>query len=133
MRSFAWGFLAMRNRIESSPMGRMLEGFRGSSWLAPVGALTAGLFLAYLITLPPHLVHHLFDEDQGRAACPYFAQSQHSPELRTDPPTLTPPIPGETLQAFVPGAFLPRSDRGALRRHRRVPLVGLAFVPPDYD
>ena len=87
-----------------------MRSVHGSWRLTTVGVLTAGLFLAYLIALPPHLVHHFFDEDQGRPACPYLAQSQETPELQTDPPTLTPPIPTESLHALFPGASPPSSN-----------------------
>ena len=85
----------------------MLAGFRGSGRFTMAGALTAGLFLTYLIALPPHLVHHFFDEDQGRQACPLLAQSQHIPELQTDLPALIPPVPTESLHSLFPGASLP--------------------------
>ena len=69
-------------------------GIRGGGIRRPwrektVGALTAGCFLVYLIALSPHLVHHLFDEDHDSPSCPFLALSQHTPELRTDPPTIS--------------------------------------------
>lgn len=88
----------------------MLGGFRGSRRFIVAGALTAGLFLASLIALPPHLVHHFFDEDQGRQACPLLAQSQQTPELQTDLPTLTSPISTERLPLVFPGASSPSPD-----------------------
>ena len=97
----------------------MLKGLGGSGWLTAVGALTAGLFLAYLIALPPHLVHHLFDEDHGRPACPHLAQSQQSPELQPDPLTLTAPILIETFHALIPERSLPSAD--LLVGHSRAP------------
>lgn len=75
-----------------------------------MGALTAGLFLAYQIALPPHLVHHLFDENRILPTCPHLAQSQQTPELQSDSPTLTPPIPAATLLALLPGVSLPSLD-----------------------
>lgn len=64
--------------------------------------LTAGLFLTYLIGLAPHLVHHLFDEAQGRPACPHLAQSQQTPEWGTEPPALAPPAEAELLPVHRP-------------------------------
>ena len=75
-----------------------------------VGALTAGLFLAYLIALPPHLVHHLFDESAGRTACPLFAQNQQTPGLQTESPTLIPVSPTEILNPPLSAASLPSPD-----------------------
>ncbi len=75
-----------------------------------VGALTAGLFLAYLIALPPHLVHHFFDEDQGRTVCPLLAQSQETPGLQTDPLTLIPLSPTEIIHPSLSAASLPSPD-----------------------
>lgn len=72
-----------------------------------LGALTAGLFVAYLVALSPHLVHHLFDEDHGRPVCPHLAQSQQTPELQPDPPHLIPPIQIATVQVLSPGVSLP--------------------------
>ena len=81
--------------------------------------LAAALFATYLIALPAHLVHHLSDEDHGRPACPHLAQSQHTPEIQTDPPTLTPPIATERLDAPLAGASL-RSLR-LTASHSRAP------------
>lgn len=75
-----------------------------------VGALTAGLVLAYLIALPPHLVHHLFDDAPGGLACSYLAHSQQTPELQSDPATLTPPTPTESFHAVVTGSCLTLPD-----------------------
>ena len=60
--------------------------------------LTTGLFVTYLVALSPHLVHHLFDYDHDRPVCPHLAQSQQTPELQPDPPTLTPPLLTEGVQ-----------------------------------
>ena len=87
-------------------MAQMLAKFRGSRRFTAAGLLTAGLFLAYLIALSPHLVHHFFDEDQGRPACPLLAQSQQTPELQPDPPTLIPPISTESLHSVFAGTSL---------------------------
>lgn len=101
-------------------MDRRLRRFRGSWRLTTVGVLTAGLFLAYLIALPSHLVHHLFDEDHGRLTCPLLSTSQHTPEIQTDPPHLPPPIQIATVQVLSPGVSLPPSDL-ALSRPRAPP------------
>src|SRR5574337_303916 len=66
------------------------------------GVLTAGLFVAYLIALPPHLVHHLFEEDHSHPACPYLATSQHTPGAEASPPSL--PLPAEAAAVETPSA-----------------------------
>ncbi len=85
-----------------------------------LGALTVGLFAAYLVALPPHLVHHLFEENHGQHECPLLAQSQQTPELQTDPPALTPPIQIGTVQVLSPGVSLP-SPALALSHSRAPP------------
>ncbi len=75
-----------------------------------LGGLTTGLFAAYLIALSPHLVHHLFDENYGGRACPYLAQSQQTPGLQPDPPSLTPPDQVAAVPTLPSGASLPAPD-----------------------
>ena len=67
--------------------------------------LTAGFFLAYLIAVSPHLVHHAFEEDHGhqhghsrqddngRPSCPLLLLSQqtHS-ELQDALSFIAPPV-----------------------------------------
>ncbi len=72
-----------------------------------VGGLAAALFTAYLVALPPHLVHHLFDEDRGRPNCPHLVQSQQIPELLPDSPGLPPPLPAEAFDAPAPALSFP--------------------------
>lgn len=75
-----------------------------------LGVLTAGLFLAYLIALAPHLVHHLFEEGHGQPECSFLAQSQQTHVVQADPPVLTPLAPAEILEAAFPGTPLPPPD-----------------------
>ena len=97
------------------------HGRLGGSWrLTTTGALTGALFVTYLVALSPHLVHHLFDEDHGRPACPHLAQSQQTPELQPDPPQLIPPIQIATVQVLSPGVSLP-SPALALSNSRAPP------------
>ncbi len=92
-----------------------------SSWRSPtVGGLTAALFATYLIALPPHLVHHLFDEDQGRPECPLLAQSQQNPELQPDPPILPLPSRTDTVELLLPEAS-PRAPNLPLKHPRAPP------------
>jgi len=85
-----------------------------------------GLFLAYLISLPPHLVHHLFEEDAGHPECPLLAQSQQTAAIQADPPVLTPPTTAEILEACSPGTSLPTADLTV--SHPRAPPHPLRLV-----
>lgn len=90
-----------------------------STCFAVTAALTVGFVLAYLIALPPHLVHHIFDEDHGQPPCAHLAQSQHAPELQPDPPSLTPPSPAEPCRVPVAITGLPSPEPTA--GHPRAP------------
>ncbi|MBI2152292.1 MAG: hypothetical protein HYV92_04145 [Candidatus Rokubacteria bacterium] len=80
-----------------------------------LGLLTAGLFAAYLVALSPHLVHHLFDQDDGVPACPHLAQSQQNPGVQPDPPSLPHLIATGALDAPLPSTSLPSLDLTAGR------------------
>jgi len=84
------------------------------------GALAAS-FIAYLFLLSPHLVHHLFDQEQERPSCAVLAQSQGTPGLQTVPASLTPPGLIETLPPPIRGALPPAADVTA--GHPRAPPV----------
>ena len=84
-----------------------------------MGALTAGFFLAYLVVLPPHLVHHLFDKYQESPTCLYLAQSQNTPWLETDGVTLPLPIQTGTLSELLSSAFVP--SPALTNSHQRAP------------
>lgn len=75
--------------------------------LRTLGALIVGFFLAYLISLPPHLVHHLFEEDAGHPECPLLAQSQQTPVIQAVPPVLAPLSPAEILEVSLLRVSLP--------------------------
>ncbi len=85
-----------------------------------LAGLTVGLFAAYLLALAPHLVHHLFNDDHGRPACPHLTQSQQNPELQPDPPTLPLPSRTATVEAPLPEAS-PRSPDLPLKYPRAPP------------
>jgi hypothetical protein len=87
--------------------------------------LTAGLFLAYLIALPPHLVHHLFDGEQDHETCSYLAQSQHTPGLQLGLLTLNPPVCLKILIWVPLPLLLPSADLTV--GHPRAP----PLVPPS--
>lgn len=87
----------------------MNAGRLSRSRLAVLTVAVTGLLVAYLVSVPPHLVHHLFDGDgHGQPRCPHLAQSQLSPEVRAEP-SATLPLPAS------PAADLPPADAGACR------------------
>jgi len=94
---------------------------RRSNRLITAG-FTAGLFLAYLIALPPHLVHHLFDDEHDHESCSYLTQSQHTPGLQFGLPTLSPPACPKIL-TLVPLPLLPPSADLTVGYPRAPPLV----------
>ena len=90
------------------PMNQKVRGLTGR-WRV-VSAVAAGLFLAYLVTLSPHLAHHLFGQDHGRPACPHLAQSQNTPVVEESPVTLTLPSPTQIVLASAPQASPPPAE-----------------------
>ena len=56
--------------------------------LSLLSLLLAGALAGYVVTLTPHLVHHLFDGDETQPRCPLLVQSEHTPQVVTDPPSL---------------------------------------------
>jgi hypothetical protein len=98
----------MRARGFSLPVERAYRrGFPRRFGRIVTTAFTAAVFATYLIALPTHLVHHLFDEDGDRPNCPLFASSQHTPEIQVDPLSLTPPALIEIARVGAPEAFRP--------------------------
>lgn len=84
-----------------------------------IRAVTAGCFLAYLLALSPHLVHHLLEESRDQGYCPHFALSQQTPEAQMDPPALLPPDPARASAACLTRLVLLVRDLPA--RHPRAP------------
>lgn len=93
----------------------MSAGRPSSPRLAVLTVFALGLLLAYVVALPPHLVHHLLDDDEhGQPHCPHLAQSQQTPEAQADPPVLLPPS-AAPLPDVLPAVAdaLPTPDRSA--------------------
>lgn len=85
--------------------------------------LAAGLFLAYLVALPPHLVHHAFDGDHGHPACPHLALSQHETALQPDAPTLAPAVESDAVHVLASRDPAPAFDPG----------IAPSRAPPRFD
>jgi hypothetical protein len=92
--------------------------------LAVLTVFALGLLLAYVVTLPPHLVHHLFDGDEhDQPRCQYFTQSQQTSEAPVDRPALLPP-PAAPCADVAPAVadIVPTPDHSA-KNPRAPPLV----------
>lgn len=66
----------------------MSAGWSSHPRLAVSAVFALGLLLAYLVALPPHLVHHVFehDDEHGQAQCPHLATSQQTADAQVDLP-----------------------------------------------
>ena len=82
-----------------------------------LSALVACFLAGYLVTLTPHLVHHLFEGDEDQPRCPVLVQSEHTPQLSNDPPSLTavtadvPLTLVADVRIVIPTARSPRESR----------------------
>lgn len=101
----------------------MIRGRCARPKLAVLTVAALGLLLAYLVSVPPHLVHHLFDgDDHGRPPCPHLAHGQQAPGIPAGAPAVVPsPAPAGAVLAALPGAR-PGADRPA-ERPRAPPLA----------
>ena len=85
--------------------------------------LVALLFTGYLAELAPHLVHHLFDEEEAAApACPFFAQPNDGP-VACEPPSTLAPTPVVVAPPPPPAAPRPARLTGSAARPRAPPAV----------
>ncbi len=50
-----------------------------------LGLLAAAPFVTFFIAQSPHLVHHLFDSDDQRTACPFEVTADHAQGPLTEP------------------------------------------------
>lgn len=50
--------------------------------------LLSGLFVAFLVTQAPHLVHHFFEPDHVQNECPYAASGDRTGGLQVEPAAL---------------------------------------------
>lgn len=94
----------------------MNAGRPSSPRLAVLTLFALGLLLVYVVALPPHLVHHLLDDDaHGQPQCHHLAQSQQTPEAQADQPGLLQPPSAAPLPDVLPAVAdaLPTPDRSA--------------------
>jgi hypothetical protein len=87
---------------------------------AQVSILVAGFLLVYLIAVSPHLVHHAFEKNEGRPACPLLIQShQTTAEIAHCPSPVT-PVVLTGLLAVLPTAE-PHQQLLSCQRQPRAP------------
>lgn len=88
-------------------MSRMVEGSRRSGWPSTFGALTAALYLVSLISLSPHLVHHLFQPEEPLAKCAIAFSFERTHGIHPETATPIPPSGREFGDRPVDPATLP--------------------------
>jgi len=91
---------------------------RPTSLRGAASLLLAGLFVAFLVTQAPHLVHHFFEPDLVQDECPFAASGERTGGLQVEPvavvvasevSTLS-PVPMRPVPSSVVGpAFLGRA------------------------
>src|SRR5712691_10480345 len=97
---------------------------RGRYPLAPsmmlVRALVLLLFVAYLVTLPPHLVHHLFEHDAADTDDCAFAAAAERHHAAPAPVVALPSAQG-LVSAVTPKTDAPHPARPPRRAGARAP------------
>jgi hypothetical protein len=83
------------------------------------GVLAAILFASYLVELAPHLVHHVFDEDDVAPTCPFVAPASDSP-IAAAPSSALAPCDAWTAAA-PPGALPLRAGPATPAARSRAP------------
>ena|SRR3990170_6939745 len=91
-----------------------------------VRALTAGVFLAYLVVVSPHLVHHLFDDDHAGPPCPHLLQSQQTPGIEAASLVFSPPGEAAPVDPVLTGSSCVSPDLVVI--HSRAPPRSLLTV-----
>jgi hypothetical protein len=80
------------------------------------GLLFAGLFVAFLVSQAPHLVHHFFEPQLVQDECPFAASGERTGGLEAQPVAVVMLAPGSTpaLTATQPAApsVVPAVSRG---------------------
>ena len=98
----------------TSALGRPTSLYRVASW--PL----AGLFLAFIATQAPHLVHHFFEPEHVKDECPFAANGERAGTLETHPVALA--AVADVSTPWLTAAFLaPPSVAPAVSRGRAPP------------
>ncbi len=80
-------------------------------WCVCLSAVTAIFVFAYLVALPPHLVHHLFQPHHKQAQCLVASSAEHTPQLPAETVSLVPPDSVEFVDPVTDAAHLPMLAR----------------------
>ncbi len=81
-------------------------------WWAYLSAVTAALVFAYLVALPPHLVHHLREPHHKQTHCVIASSAEHTPQVLAETVVLVPPTAVEFAEPVTDAAQLPTLARG---------------------
>ena len=87
-----------------------------NAWRDRVSLLLVGVFVAFLVTQAPHLVHHFFEPEHVGDECPFAANGERTGGLTTQPVAAVALADASTpLLTTAPAAiqsFLPAASRG---------------------
>jgi hypothetical protein len=80
------------------------------------GLLFAGLFVAFLVSQAPHLVHHFFEPQLVQDECPFAASGERTGGLEAQPTAVVTlaPVSTPAITAAPPAApsVVPAASRG---------------------
>ena len=90
---------------------------RGPAWSCrAAGLLFAALFVAFVVTQAPHLVHHFFEPELVQDECPFAASGERTGGLQVDPVAVVAVTDASTLAVptVLPASpsVVPAASRG---------------------
>jgi hypothetical protein len=90
------------------------------AWRRSASLLITGVFVAFLATQAPHLVHHFFEPEHVKDECPFAANGERTGGLETEPVIVV--ALGDVSTPWLTAAFLaPPSVAPAVSRGRAPP------------
>ncbi len=87
------------------------EGRRGRARFTYLSAITAIALLVYLVALPPHFVHHLFQPHHKQAQCVVASSAEHTPQALAETVSLVPADSVEFAEPVTDAACVPTLAR----------------------
>jgi len=90
---------------------------RGPAWSCrAAGLLFAALFVAFVVTQAPHLVHHFFEPELVQDECPFAASGERTGGLQAQPMAVVAlahvSTPALTAALPAPPSVVPAASRG---------------------
>lgn len=116
--------------------GATVTRLRAIDWVRlALTPLLGGWLLVFLAEASPHLVHHLFDDDDEHAECGYLAAIDHGPADSPVPVVAVPVLPvcGRAEPLSVPLAGSPPPPARATRGPPASPLARGPHDVPSTD